>query len=249
MINKNIIGLFILIAIICSGYMLMACSDGSTTESDEVNYVFQWGADNPDYLTARAVQSEVIDKSGIGVGGAVGGEIIVYEGKALITDSTGAVNEMTDDDQIAVVGVMTNFQADYTVVTSEAIGCQDDLNDYLNDIVGEDEDDRLATFKISGTFSSIDYAVQAGVIEDTPISTVENITGTMIGFKSPYYFGDETFVVENITVGLAEFPWHVHFITDDETVAGHVRECEIDVGNEVEIALANIFDLQLNYGD
>ncbi|MEM7009622.1 MAG: acetolactate decarboxylase, partial [Thermodesulfobacteriota bacterium] len=232
-----------------SGFMLTACSEGGASDSDNVNRIFQWGADNPTYLTSRAKPSEVVDPTGIGVGGAPGGEIIVFGGKALITDSSGAVSELDDDDEIAVIGVMSNFQADYTTVTTDTVGCEDDLADYLDDIVGDDEVDRLAVFLIRGTFSSIDYAVEAGVIEDTPIFSIEDVSGTMVGYKSPYYFGDDTFVVENITVGIAEFPWHVHFISDDETIMGHVRECEIDPGNDVEIALANIFDLQLNYQD
>ena len=41
----------------------------------------------------------------------------------------------------------------------------------------------------------------------------------------------------------------MHFVNDDETIVGHVRECEIDSGNEVEIALVNIFNLEMEYGD
>lgn len=248
---KYSIGLFTLMLLICSGLILMACGDDNASSSDlgPVNQTFQWGAANPTYLSAEAVPSEVIDPSGVGVGGTNDGEVIVFGGKALATDSTGEVHELSDDDSIVVSGVTTNFQPTYTTVTTETIGCQDDLDDYLNDVVGDDEVDRLATFTIRGNFSSIDYVVEKGVSEDSTLFNVENVSGTMVGIKSPYYFGDDTFVIDNITVGVAEYPYHVHFVTDDETVVGHIRECEIDPGSEVEIALVNIFDLQMNYGD
>jgi len=71
----------------------------------------------------------------------------------------------------------------------------------------------------------------------------------MVGFRNPYYFGDDTFTIDGITVGIAEYPYYLHFVTDDETVMGHVRDCEIDPGSDFEIGLVNIFDLQMNYSD
>ena len=247
--SKYIFGLFSFVVLISSVLMLKACSDGSATDTSNVNRIFQWGAANPTYVSAEAVPSEVIDPSGVGVGGTTDGEIIVYGGKALVTDSTGTVNELTDDDSVVVSGVMTNFQADYTVITSAAIGCQDDLNDYLNDVVGDDEVDRLAAFTIKGNFSLVEYVVEKGVSDDSALFTIENVSGTMVGIKSPYYLGDDTFEIDNISVGVGEVPYHVHFVNNDETVVGHVRECEIDTGNDVEIALVNTYDLQLDYGD
>lgn len=236
----------------CAVLLLVACDDdsgSSSSDSELVNHTVQWGADNPTYLEATTTASEVIDFAGTGVAAITDGEAIVFDGKAFATDSSGEVRELVDDDTIIVSGITSNFQATATSTATESIDCQDDLNDYLNEIVGEDEIDRLATFTIRGSFSTIDYVLDNAVSEDTTVFSVDSAFATMVGFKNPYYFGDDTLTIDDVTVGLGEFPFHLHFVTDDEAVMGHVRDCVIDPGSEIEIGLVNIFDLRMNYGD
>lgn len=83
---------------IFTGMILLACGDGGTADPDAVNRVYQWDASNPDYLSSFAVASEVIDSSGVRVGAIPGGELVVFDGKALVSDPTGAVNVLDDDE-------------------------------------------------------------------------------------------------------------------------------------------------------
>lgn len=238
--------------IVIIALMLAACdsASGSSPKKPELeNHAVQWGAANPTYLSATATVSEAIDPSGVGIGGSTDGEIVVLNGKVLGTDSSGVVSELGLDETLVIAAVVSNFKATVTNTTTETLNCQDDLDDYLNDLIGEQAEERIAAVAISGNFSSVDYVVIYGVSAESPIYNVENVSATLVGVKVPYYFGDDSWEINGITVGVGEFPYHYHFVTDDETVLGHIRDCDIDAGSEIEIGLVNIYDLRMNYSD
>lgn len=54
----------------------------------------------------------------------------------------------------------------------------------------------------TGYFPFISYVTESAVSESTPINTVEQIQATIVGFKSPYYFGDDSWEENGITVGI-----------------------------------------------
>lgn len=237
---------------LCTLFVLLvmsaACTGGAATDSTE-NRLTQWGAANPTYLNATIAAADVLDFDGTGLAGLPTGEVILIDGKALVTDSSGTVSVLDGDDSIVIAGVTTNFVATSTETTTESITC-DGLNDYLNDIVGDDEEDRIATIVIRGTLTSVDYVVEAGVSQDPDLISGSDLDVTIVGIKNPYYFGDDSWTIdEDTTVGIGEYPLHLHFITEDESILGHVRDCTLASGAQIEIGLVNTFDLRMDYSD
>lgn len=233
-------------------FILAACNDSAESSSEDTNdenHTVQWGVSNPGYLKSDVIARDAIDTNGVGVAGSQNGEVVILNGKALATNSDGEVTELDENDSLAVSVVTSNFTADIVNTTTENLNCETDLNDYLNELVGDSETERIATVIITGYFPFISYVTDSAVSESTPINTVEHIQATIVGFKSPYYFGDDSWEENGISVGIGESPYHYHFVSDDETVLGHIRDCDIDTGSTIELGLVNIYNLRMDYSE
>ncbi|MFC1497555.1 acetolactate decarboxylase [Verrucomicrobiota bacterium] len=71
------------------------------------------------------------------------------------------------------------------------------------------------------------------VTKNQPEFAMENIAGTIVGFKCPAY-------VKGINVP----GYHLHFISSDKTQGGHILSLEITKG-ECEIDVLNLYSLAL----
>ena len=152
------------------------------------------------------------------------GELIMLNGKLYQANENGEVLE--PDDSIKVVYAnATFFDADGRFVL-EKVENYDLLRDKINEQLPSKN--FFFAFKIKGDFK---YMKCGGLHKQTPpftdgldvlipkrpIFERENFSGTMVGFYCPDFIG-------NINVaGL-----HLHFVSDDETFAGHVMEFEAE---------------------
>lgn len=75
----------------------------------------------------------------------------------------------------------------------------------------------------------------ADLMKVRPVYRAENLSGTFVAFYSPSYIG-----------GIDLSPFHIHFISDDEKIGGHVIDCaftsadivaELDEKNEYRLLL------------
>lgn len=237
--------------LVAVGLVLAGCSDADivsgSEEAGSTNRLVQWGAANPTILGTMTDAGSILDFSGTGLAGGVGEATLLY-GDAWVTDDTGAVSELTADGLIAFSGIMSGYDPSIEATIDGPVECGSALNDVLDDIIGSDDSERAATFVLRGVFDEIQYVVDMGVSEDAEVLTVSDLSATMVGVKAGLYVTGDSYTLGEELIGLGEYPLHQHFITDDRSISGHVRSCTL-VSGDVEIALANTFEIQLDFSN
>ena len=193
---------------------------------------------------------------GLGTYNGLDGEMIVNNGKVYQFPADGKV-KMPDDNLLVPFAVVKFFEADITVDTEGT--------DYptLKKLTEKQfsSPNFIYAIRVTGTFSRIKCGsaekqhepyekTLSEAIANRPVFEWKNVEGTLVGFWFPEYVGG---------VNLPGF--HLHFISSDETKAGHVLEFEaaslklaIDQSSGLEFDLpeteafkTKIFDLSQGY--
>lgn len=194
---------------------------------------------------------------GLGTYNGLDGEMIVNNGKVYQFPAGGNV-KMPDENSLVPFTVVKFFQPDFVVETGP-------VTDYpALKMLAEKQFlslNYIYALKVSGTFSRIKCGsaekqelpyekTLSEAIANRPVFEWKNVEGTLVGFWFPEYVGG---------VNLPGF--HLHFISTDESKAGHVLEfdaanlkLEIDQSSGLEFDLpeneafkTKIFDLSQGY--
>jgi acetolactate decarboxylase len=194
---------------------------------------------------------------GLGTYNGLDGEMIVNNGKVYQFPANGKVI-MPADKALVPFTVVKFFQPDFVVETGT-------VTDYpaLKKLAEKQfsSPNYIYALKVAGTFSRIKCGsaekqelpyekTLSEAIANRPVFESENIEGTLVGFWFPEYVGG---------VNIPGF--HLHFISADETTAGHVLEfeaanlkIEIDQSSGLEFDLpeteafkTKVFDLSQGY--
>ncbi|MGA0334512.1 MAG: acetolactate decarboxylase [Kiritimatiellia bacterium] len=161
---------------------------------------------------------------GIGTYQAVDGEMILLEGKFYQALSDGTVRvppSSTLTPFAAVVNFQPDFSADLAAVDFQGLSeTLDKLIPDQNQFVALRIDGSFAKMKIrSPPRQSRPYPPLQEVIHRQAVFDLENVTGTLVGFRCPPY-------VEGLNVP----GYHFHFISDDRMSGGHVLELQLARG-------------------
>lgn len=167
---------------------------------------------------------------GLGTFNNLDGELIGVDGTFYRIAPDGKVHEAEPDRKIPF-GSFAFFQEDtrsQLTVTGDFDVFQQKLLETLP------TRNQLYAIRVTGTFGEIkvggankvadsDRTPIAELMKDRPIYTGKEIKGTIVGFYSPPYIG-----------GIDLSPFHLHFLSDDKTVGGHVvgmtlSEARLDV--------------------
>jgi acetolactate decarboxylase len=162
---------------------------------------------------------------GIGTFAKLDGEMIVLDGEVYRAKSDGTV-EKVDDNQSTPFASVTYFNEDQKIENVE-------FTDYksLQKILDTEIENRnlFYTFKVSGEFSYVKvrsvppqqkpYLPLEEVTKNQPTFEYENVRGTLLGFWCPTY-------VDGINVP----GYHLHFISEDKTMGGHLLEVKCKNG-------------------
>lgn len=178
---------------------------------------------------------------GLGTFNALEGEMIVLDGKVYQARADGAVYEMPDDTTTPFAAVV-NFDTDQAAL----------LSGPLSDEVLQKQIDKLAPNKnlflavrVDGTFPTMKvrsvpkqskpYPPLAEVVKQQAVFEYTNVTGTVLGFRCPSF-------VKGINVP----DYHLHFISKDRTLGGHVLDLtlenaalQLDACNEFMLVLTD----------
>jgi acetolactate decarboxylase len=159
---------------------------------------------------------------GIGTFDKVNGEMIALDGVFYQVTSDGNVTRVSNSQTTPYASVHF-FQPDFTRIYHDVVNIAE-LRKRLKPFISKP--DRLYAIKIKGDFASLTlrspkaqskpYKPLLDVIKTQSIFTPKAITGTLVGYYSPYYMN-----------GLIMTGFHFHFISDDRTVAGHVLNVEL----------------------
>jgi acetolactate decarboxylase len=158
---------------------------------------------------------------GLGTFNALDGEMVAFDGTIWRITHDGTVSEVGPDVPTPFAA-MTPFEADETLAIAGGLDMAG---------LGALLDGRLAdrntpvAVRIDGLFAAVTVRAPerqeqpyVGLVEALKSQAVwqhEAIAGTMVGFWFPAWLG-----------GLNAAGWHLHFVSDDRTVGGHVLDLE-----------------------
>lgn len=165
--------------------------------------------------------AQVLEKGDFGIGTFEGldGEMVALDGTIYQIKATGAVEE-PDEDIMVPFSSVTFFDADTSYKISEVENL-DALKALLDPMT--EKKDRFYAIRLDGDFSAVKvrsvpkqekpYPVLSEVTSSQPVFDYEEVSGTLVGFWCPDY------------VGSLNVPgYHLHFISDDRTMGGHLLE-------------------------
>ncbi len=230
--------------IVFAGIILFSCNHSnvvpkSETRSDEIFQYSLFTALANSIYDGNFTVADVKEKGDLGLGtyNGLDGEMIVCNGKVYQFLANGTVQQPKNTELVPFT-ILKFFEADKKLVKDEVT----DFPEMKNYIESElSSPNYIYALKIKGTFSHLKCGsaekqekpyvnTLADAIADRPTFEWENITGTMVGFWFPEYVGG---------VNIPGF--HLHFISDDETKAGHVLEFQ---ASKLEIGIDESYDFQ-----
>jgi acetolactate decarboxylase len=187
--------------------------------------------------------SELKEKCDVAIGTFEGadGEMIMLDNKVYKAKVDGTVVEANNSELIPFANGAKFVIDDIIKVSSSNIkDFKKNLDDYINNHYKND----FVIIKINGLFKGITvrsipkqnkpYKPLDYVVDNMQkVYTYENIRGTIIGFKNPYF-------MNNINTT----DYHMHFISSDLSKGGHVLD--LDISNlDVLISIKNSLELKL----
>ena len=175
---------------------------------------------------------------GIGATARLAGEVIALKGEFYEFDSDGVPHHI-DDSVKAPFATVKFFKADKRADLNEPLSLQQ-LAQRLDTLIPTKN--AFHAIEIQGTFNSLKvrnslqpqskpYVPLVDVLKNVVISDLQNVEGTMVGYRTPEYLG-----VINSPV------YHFHFISSDRKSGGHVLDCQLQ---DVSVAIDTTSGLEL----
>lgn len=169
--------------------------------------------------------SELLENGDDGIGTTYGldGEVTILDGHAYQTKSSGETVEITD------LNTTTPFASAHKASTNNVKVNDTPLTfELLEKLVNEQKlNNTFLSIKAHGTIKNLQVRVApkqekpypdfGTVAANQPVFNYENVTGTLVGD-----FGNDLYT------GVMAGGWHIHFISDDRTVGGHVLSFDTD---------------------
>lgn len=158
---------------------------------------------------------------GVGTFAGLDGEVIILDGHVYQAVSSGKVNEITDlSEELPFASV--HFSKPGEELTLEKADFE-----FINEKIPEKYElqNVFAAIRLRGKFSKIHtriapkqekpYPSLLAVSKEQAEFEYTNVTGTVVGYYAPAIFN-------TVTAG----GWHLHFISDDRQIGGHLLEFE-----------------------
>lgn len=166
--------------------------------------------------------------TGLGTFDGLNGEMIVLDGTVYQALADGSVAVAEGEETVPFADV-TFFEADGTVTVSQ-VESLEELKEILDAVPAEQGANCFYMVKLTGTFPSVqvrsEYAQEEPyrrldqVMEtDQVIFDYRDVEGTVVGLWCPGYMD-----------GLNTPGWHLHFLSADRTMGGHVLELSVEEG-------------------
>ncbi|TRX48210.1 acetolactate decarboxylase [Fulvivirga sp. M361] len=234
--------------------LLIACNQnqhsvpvaGSTEEtivekekSDVFYHYSIWYAFVNKIFEGELTAKELKERGDIALGSynLLDGELIMLDGVLFKATEDGKVTRVKDDDKIVYANAAF-FDVEQSFEIKEVDNYKS-LREKINEQLPSKN--IFYAFKIHGDFKKMkcgglnkqDKPFEDGLdvlIPNRPVFERENFSGTMVGFFCPEFIG-------NINVAA----YHLHFVSDDETFAGHVMEFEAE---NLKVEMDYIYEYQ-----
>jgi acetolactate decarboxylase len=178
---------------------------------------------------------------GLGTFNALDGEMIALDGEIWQAKSDGTLHRPCMN-ETTPFAALVNFEADQTIeMAPDGTLSYAELQAFINQKAPNQN--LFLAVRADGTFSKVKVRViprqqkpyppliEAAKVQ--PVYEYTNVTGTLLGFRCPAY-------VQGINVP----GYHLHFISDDRSVGGHVLEVGLQDA-ELQLDSCNRFNLIL----
>ena len=234
---------------------ILACKPQQTTEnkaeakSDKIYQYSLFTALANKIYDGTLTVGEVKKRGNLGLGtfNGLNGEMIVCDSTVYQFLSDGTVRQ-PENKELVPFAVVTFFDEEL-LFQPPGVESYDSLKAFIGSKLPSENN--CYAFKINGKFNYLKCGSAhrqekpftknlSDALVDRPVFENENISGTMVGFWFPEYTGK---------MNVAGF--HLHFISDDKKVAGHVMELMvtdlkigIDVCNGFEVVLPETADFE-----
>jgi acetolactate decarboxylase len=162
---------------------------------------------------------------GIGTFDGLDGEMLALDGNYYQIKTDGIVYPVSED-MTTPFATVTNFEADESYRLEKPMNLTE-LEQYLDrDLPSENF---FYAIRVNGNFSHLKarsvpkqekpYPKLADAVTNQAIFKFENVSGTLVGFRTPDY-----------AKGINVQGYHLHFITENRSAGGHVLELELKNG-------------------
>ena len=216
----------LLVLLICS---LFGCGNKDDVDREVIAQVslLQGLLDGDYYGSVTIGELKTFGDIGIGTFDKLNGELIMIDGVVYRAKAEGnGLVEVPKDDETIPFSNVTFFDVDYSepVVNVESFNS---LVDILNAEVQRQGVNNFYFVRIDGVFNSINarseypqeepYKKLVDVLAVDQVSySFDNIEGTIVALYCPEYMKE-----------LNNFGWHMHFVSKDKTVGGHLFDVNI----------------------
>ncbi len=216
--NLNFLKIFVIISILEIPFLSFSQYDiyGDTiTQISTINSLMSANYDSD----IKISQVKKYGDFGLGSVNALDGELILLDKKYYVITIDGKISDV--DDQNTTPYLTATFFDDDIVF---------DIKDASLDILKKTVNEKLKknyffAIKVVGEFDYVKtrsikpkkpYPPLVDVIKEQNVFEMNNIKGTLVGFYSPEFIS-----------GITPAGYHIHFLSDDKTGAGHLLECKI----------------------
>jgi acetolactate decarboxylase len=176
---------------------------------------------------------------GIGTFDRLDGEMVVLDGCVYQVKTDGKIYRPNPDETTPFAAVC-RFTPEMTIALNEGSSFTD-VQALIDKAVPNPN--LFCAFRMHGTFKTMHtrtvpaqqkpYPPLAEVTKNQSEFNMENVTGTIVGFRCPPF-------VKGVNVP----GYHLHFLSDDKTQGGHILDFTLATG-EAQVDLLNRFVLQL----
>jgi acetolactate decarboxylase len=179
---------------------------------------------------------------GIGTLDRLEGEMLALDGNYYQIKTDGVAYPVSGE-MTTPFATVTYFEADENFFLEEPMNLTE-IEQYLDlSLLSEN---LFYAVKIDGNFSYLKarsvprqekpYPKLADAVSNQTVFEFENVSGTLVGFRTPEY-------VQGVNVP----GYHLHFITADRSSGGHVLDCKLEEGN-ASLDTTNAFFMELPTG-
>lgn len=176
---------------------------------------------------------------GLGTFNALDGEMIVTDGVVRQFRAEGQATEVPGSLKTPFACV-TYFEPEKTLNIDKP-QTKETFEALVDQLLGNPN--LFGAVRFTGQFERVDtrtvfcqckpYPHMLDVVKKQPTLTMESVTGTMIGFRTPVY-------MQGVNVA----GYHLHFLTEDQKRGGHVTEYRL-VRGQLEVAVISDLEIQL----
>lgn len=173
---------------------------------------------------------------GLGTFADLNGEMVALDGRLFQARPDGVVVE-AEDEALVPFAVVTHFQAE-RAVTVDSCATLQELEAALDRL--RDTANLFFAIRVDGVFDVVNTRIACKTAPDTPLAEAtarqaefehRNVEGTLVGFWTPQYAR---------AVNVAGY--HLHFLSADRRVAGHLLGCK---GRSLRVRIQHEADFRI----